>query len=77
MPCLEFCNCNVYDCPAHPKKHNGECTPCIEKNLKHHEIPFCFWSKIGDVENVNSPYTFYKFAENVMTREDGNRPPCD
>jgi len=75
MSCLEFCTCTASDCPAHPRKHNNECAPCIEKNLTNHEIPHCFWQKIGEIENAKSAYTFYKFAEKVMTCEDGSQPP--
>jgi len=69
MSCLEFCTCPVADCPAHPQKHNGECAPCIKKNLENHEIPYCFWDKIGDTENAKSDYIFMRFAEKVMACE--------
>ena len=69
MTCKDFCSCLVKDCKAHPEKHNWECAPCIEKNLKSHEIPYCFWNKIGDTENANSNYTFLEFAKNVVRVE--------
>ena len=69
MSCKDFCTCTVVDCPAHPEKHNWECAPCIEKNLQNHEIPYCFWMKIGDTENAKSEYTFMKFATQVMSDE--------
>ena len=56
-------------CPHHPTKHNNECTHCILKNLTKHEIPACFWDKIGDTENGESEYTFLKFAKKVMECE--------
>jgi len=63
------CTCEVFDCPAHPRKHNNECTPCIEKNLKNHEIPACFWNEIGNTENAKSDYIFLKFAKKVIDFE--------
>ena len=69
MSCLEICTCQAHDCPVHPKNHDNGCTPCIEKNLKHHEIPACFWYKIGDTENANSDYTFHNFAQKVIDCE--------
>jgi len=71
MSCVTFCTCDVNDCPAHPRKHGDECAPCIEKNLKHHEIPYCFWNKIGETGNADSPYSFLKFAKAVI---DGENP---
>jgi len=72
MDCAKLCTCQVLDCPAHPSKHNNECTPCIVKNLKNHEIPACFWYKIGDTTNAKSDYTFYKFAKQVVDAEEDN-----
>ena len=69
MSCLKFCTCKHTVCPMHPIHHNGECAPCIEKNLKHHEIPACFWNKIGETENAKSEYTFRKFADKVLACE--------
>jgi len=71
MNCSEFCTCEAFDCPKHPSKHDKGCTPCIIKNLEHHEIPACFWYKIGDDENAKSDYSFYKFAQKVMETEKG------
>ena len=69
MKCTDFCTCKSLDCEYHPSKHDWECTPCILKNLKQHEIPACFWDKIGDDENAKSEYTFLRFAEKVMSSE--------
>jgi len=71
MNSSDFCTCHVLDCPHHPRKHSNGCTPCIIKNLEHHEIPTCFWNKIGDDENAKSDDTFYKFAKKVMEIEKG------
>ena len=72
MKCLDFCTCPAKDeCPAYPDKHEGQCTACIKKNLDHHEIPTCFWKKIGDTENAKSDYTFMRFAKAVMEAEAG------
>jgi len=72
MDCSTFCTCKVLDCPKHPKNHNDGCTPCIIKNLEQHEIPACFWDKIGDDKQAKSDYTFYKFAQAVMATEKGS-----
>jgi len=69
MSCAEFCTCDSYDCEFHSSKHNYECTACIEKNLKNHEIPYCFFKKIGEESSVKSNYSFYKFAEKVIANE--------
>jgi len=69
MNCKSFCTCTVADCPSHPEKHDWQCGPCIQKNLDHHEIPYCFWEKIGDTANAKSPYTFLEFAKAVIKAE--------
>jgi len=69
MSCLSFCSCTYLDCPDHPQKHDGSCNPCIEKNLREHEIPACFWNKIGETENATSDYIFTRFAQKVMEIE--------
>lgn|GEM_PF-937991 len=61
-----FCTCDYLACPHHPHKHDDECTPCIEKNLHNQEIPACFFYKIGADGGVDSPYTFDRFAEQVL-----------
>ncbi|MCL2573244.1 MAG: DUF6485 family protein [Defluviitaleaceae bacterium] len=71
MSCESFCTCTYFECPEHPQKHEGSCTPCIEKNLREHEIPACFWNKIGDTELAKSDYIFMKFAEKVFEVEGG------
>lgn len=53
MLCTEFFTCNYYDCQFHPQKNNNECTACIEKNFKRHEIPACFFYKIGAIPYKN------------------------
>lgn len=73
MSCLAFCTCEIFDCPFHPQKHNNECAPCIQKNLKNHEIPVCFWNKIGNTENAKSDYTFYKFSQKVIECENSTQ----
>ena len=69
MNCKEFCTCTVKKCPSHPEKHEWQCSLCIKKNLENHEIPYCFWAKIGQTENANSRYTFLEFAKAVMKSE--------
>jgi hypothetical protein len=66
---MEFCTCDYFDCPFHPQKNNNECTACIEKNLKRHEIPACFYNKIGTKTDIKSDYSFYKFAKKVIDCE--------
>lgn len=58
-----FCTCTDLACPYHPTNVGGDCGPCIQKNLKEHEIPACFWKKIGQAGGADSDYTFHKFAE--------------
>ena len=71
MSCLSFCTCRDLECPDHPQKHNGSCVPCIEKNLREHEIPACFWNKIGNNKAAKSDYVFMRFAEKVIEVEGG------
>lgn len=67
MSCLEFCTCTYYECPFHPRKHNGECAPCIRKNLENCEIPACFSNKAGEGCLGEGDYSFYSFAEKVFS----------
>ena len=69
MSCLDFCTCPAKDCEFHPTLHNNECTACIKKNLDQHEIPACFWFKIGDSADTASEYSFKNFAQKVMEVE--------
>jgi hypothetical protein len=47
------------------------CTPCIEKNLKNHEIPGCFFRAAGGVKPTKDWY-FEDFAAliNSLTKEE-------
>ena len=69
MSCAEFCTCKDCNCESHPKKHNNECTACVGKNLKNHEIPACFFNKIGEESSIKSNWSFYRFAEKVIACE--------
>ena len=69
MSCEKFCTCVSETCPHHPRNHNYQCTACIEKSLRNHEIPICFFNEIGNGKPVKSNYTFLKFAEKVMSVE--------
>lgn len=69
MSCLAFCTCPATDCEFHPKHHADGCTPCIKKNLEHHEIPACFWFKIDENADNSSDYSFHKFANKVVEVE--------
>ena len=40
-----ICTCKNTKCPLHPDNHDKGCTPCISKNLKHHEEQY-YWTKI-------------------------------
>jgi len=70
MSKVPFCTCPTLECPHHPQNQNEGCTPCIEKNLRKHEIPACFWFKIETAGGAEGKYTFQKFAEEIMTAED-------
>ena len=71
MNCLDFCTCPNLECDVYPDKRDGQCTACIKKNLDHHEIPACFWMKIGETDNAKTDYTFVRFAKAVMEAEAG------
>jgi len=68
MSKVQLCTCPDLACVHHPTRHNAGCTPCIEKNLRDHEIPACFWFKVGAEGGVESEYTFRKFAEFVKEK---------
>ena len=70
-----FCTCTDYACKCHPNNTNGSCNPCIIKNLERHEIPACFWHKIGQSGGAQSDYSFYKFAEALSSASTDNGPP--
>ena len=65
-----FCTCPDLNCPHHPNRHAAGCTPCIAKNLRDHEIPACFWYKVGTEGGAETDYTFEKFAAHVMAAGD-------
>jgi len=69
MSKTDFCTCNDFDCQFHHKHQSNECTACIAKNLNDHEVPACFWNKIGEETSTQTDYTFRKFAEKVMSCE--------
>ncbi len=58
---VDFCTCTATTCPNHPSNHDMGCTPCIEKNLKNHEIPGCFFRAAGGVKPTKDWY-FEDFA---------------
>lgn len=68
-----FCTCKDTDCPMHPSNHNKGCAPCIAKNLKHGEIPNCFFDKLDITENING-YTFEDFADAVKKQNKSKQP---
>ena len=69
MNSIDFCTCADHDCPMHPTKHDKECTPCIEKNLRFGEIPSCFFNAVKGEEKLTS-YYFEDFAKLVMGKLD-------
>ncbi|MCL2578428.1 MAG: DUF6485 family protein [Oscillospiraceae bacterium] len=69
MSDITFCTCPDLGCAHHPSRHGDGCTPCVEKNLRDHEIPACFWFKIGREGSAESDYTFQKFAQAVVAAE--------
>lgn len=62
-----FCTCKDLKCPFHPTNHDKGCTPCIAKNLKHSEIPSCFFNTLDGVENLKD-YTYNDFADAVKNQ---------
>lgn len=69
MSDVSFCSCTDHVCAQHPRNHDKGCTPCIAKNLHDHEVPSCFFNKIGEKTETTTNYTFKKFAQKVMDSE--------
>ena len=67
-PGAEFCTCDDFACPHHPRNSGSGCTACIEKNLKCLEIPSCFFNNIGKEPEASSEWTYKEFAKKVMER---------
>lgn len=63
----EFCSCTNFKCPLHPTKHDKCCAPCIQTNLKLHEIPNCFFYLVENSENRSSD-SFEDFANLVLKK---------
>jgi hypothetical protein len=57
-----FCTCKDLKCKNHPRNHTNGCDPCIQKNLKHGEIPACFFRAVGDDLSQLNQFTYQSFA---------------
>ena len=65
-----FCTCTDLNCPFHPTKHDGSCTPCIAKNLKEKEIPNClFLDATGTTDH--EAFHYEDFAKAVLAKKCG------
>ncbi|MBR3974173.1 MAG: hypothetical protein IKJ99_09530 [Oscillospiraceae bacterium] len=64
----EFCTCNEYSCPNHPRNHDLGCTLCIQKNLREKEIPACFFRDI-DHPKPTKNYHYQDFAALVAAAQ--------
>ena len=55
------CICEHVKCPRH-LNNAGNCTACIEKNIKNHELPNCFFNDANlDKDRIDDAYeTFVK-----------------
>ena len=64
-----FCPCRNTSCRCHPANHDQGCSLCIEKELRKHEIPSCFFDLvIGPGETVED-CSMEAFARRVLERE--------
>ena len=64
-----FCHCRNTACRCHPANHDQGCSLCIEKELRKHEIPSCFFDLvIGPGETVED-CSMKAFARRVLERE--------
>ena len=64
-----FCTCADLKCPNHPRNQTGGCDFCIQKNLKHGEIPACFFRAVSaNLDGLNR-FTYESFAEFVRQQK--------
>ncbi len=62
-----FCPCKNTSCRCHPSNHIYGCSPCIEKELRKHEIPSCFFDLVISPGEQVSDCSMEAFAECVLT----------
>lgn len=58
------CACTDTSCPHNPVNHDKGCSPCIAKNLRHGEIPSCFFVKVQGHDEYDG-YSYRHFARLV------------
>ena len=63
-----FCTCTDFACPFNPANHEKGCTACIEKNLRGHEIPCCFFRDLG-YPRTSEGWRYEDFANLVLERK--------
>ena len=64
----EFCTCEHIRCPRHLCNSEDGCTSCIEKNLREHEIPNCFFNNAGLSKDRKDDY-YETFARMILDNE--------
>ncbi len=64
----EFCTCTDFSCPFNPANHEEGCTACIEKCLRAHELPSCFFRDLGYPKTTEG-WRYEDFAKVVMERK--------
>jgi hypothetical protein len=57
-----FCTCKDLNCKLHPTNHDRGCDLCIRKNLKHGEIPSCFFHLVHDDISGLDEFTIDRFV---------------
>lgn len=69
-----FCTCADHACarnPHNPKNWSKGCDLCIQKCLRHGEIPSCFFNAVGGGKKPEGGYTYRGFAEFVLQEQNG------
>lgn len=64
-----FCNCGDLECPFNPNNPNAKidnCDPCIRKNLKHGEIPACFFKSVSEDISDLDDFSYESFAKFIL-----------
>lgn len=66
-----FCTCRDTKCKLHPSNHAHGCDLCIQKNLKAHEIPGCFFHLVQDDLSGLDEFTIESFVKLYLEHANG------
>lgn len=69
MPSIPpFCTCTDHACACHPANHDRDCTPCVAKNLRQHEVPVCFFRAVSPdkLPEDSDDWSWESFARHVQ-----------